>query len=178
MMPAVVGELVASVSRLATKWRDQGDATAKVYGKLHDDDPLRHLLKTQCDILDCCAREVEQSLSALTAEAGKVDAISHDTAAIMLDSLDDYARMNCGVDAKGPRETLEKYISQQRLALSTATPAGEWVLVPREPTPKMIDATWNEDLDAIKHESHNTRNRRIYAAMLAASPRGASAGEG
>ena len=42
-----------------------------------------------------------------------------------------------------------------------------WKLVPIEPTPKMIDATWNEDINVV--ESHR-RNRRIYAAMLAAAP--------
>lgn len=48
-----------------------------------------------------------------------------------------------------------------------------WVLVPREPTPKMIDATWNDPAEAANGggiESHNARNRRIYAAMLSASP--------
>lgn len=30
-----------------------------------------------------------------------------------LDSLDDYARMETGVDAHGPRETLRKFIEQQ-----------------------------------------------------------------
>lgn len=43
-------------------------------------------------------------------------------------------------------------------------------LVPAEPTPRMIDSTWNEDLDALRYESHNARNERIYKAMLAAAP--------
>jgi hypothetical protein len=40
------------------------------------------------------------------------------------------------------------------------------VVVPREPTPKMVDVTWNEQLDVC--ESHNSRNKRIYKAMIAA----------
>jgi hypothetical protein len=41
-------------------------------------------------------------------------------------------------------------------------------IVPTDPTPKMVDATFNHlPLDG---ESHNRRNRRIYAAMLAAAP--------
>ena len=43
-----------------------------------------------------------------------------------------------------------------------------WQLVPCEPTPKMVDATFNHlPLDG---ESHNRRNKRIYSAMLAAAP--------
>jgi len=40
--------------------------------------------------------------------------ISHELAAVMLDSLDDCARMDCGIDATGPREILKQYIEQQR----------------------------------------------------------------
>ncbi len=44
-------------------------------------------------------------------------------------------------------------------------------LVPIEPTPKMIDATFNhtQERDGLP-ESHNTRNKRIWRAMLAAAP--------
>lgn len=42
-----------------------------------------------------------------------------------------------------------------------------WKLVPIEPTPKMVDATFNDNLGAL---SHNKRNRHIYAAMLADAP--------
>ena len=52
-----------------------------------------------------------------------------------------------------------------------ASEAGDWVLVPRYPTPKMIDATWNDAIETSGHvESHNTRNDRIYRAMIAAAP--------
>ncbi|MBD9476458.1 hypothetical protein IB268_26340 [Achromobacter sp. ACM01] len=54
--------------------------------------------------------------------------------------------------------------------MTTTLPAG-WKLVPIEPTPKMVDATWNDPIDRDGGiESQNTRNRRIYAAMLAAAP--------
>lgn len=44
-------------------------------------------------------------------------------------------------------------------------------LVPLEPTPKMIDATFNDPEELSRHpESHNKRNGRIYRAMLAAAP--------
>ena len=52
-----------------------------------------------------------------------------------------------------------------------ASGAGDWVLVPRVPTPKMIDATWNDAIETSgRVESHNTRNDRIYRAMLDAAP--------
>ncbi len=51
-------------------------------------------------------------------------------------------------------------------AKAQAVPEG-FVLVPKEPTPKMIDATWNYD-DAIQDMSHNTRNEFIYKAMIEA----------
>ena len=43
--------------------------------------------------------------------------------------------------------------------------AGELVLVPVEPTPKMIDATWDHD-DEIQSMSHNSRNEFIYKKMI------------
>lgn len=45
--------------------------------------------------------------------AGEV-AVTHEQAAEALDSLDDYARMDCGVDPIGPRGVLERYIAQQQ----------------------------------------------------------------
>ena len=40
-----------------------------------------------------------------------------------------------------------------------------FVLVPKEPTPKMIDSTWHHD-DEIQEMSHNTRNEFIYKTMI------------
>ena len=51
-------------------------------------------------------------------------------------------------------------------AKAQAVPDG-FVVVPKEPTPKMIDATWNYD-DEIQDMSHNTRNAFIYKAMIEA----------
>lgn len=66
-------------------------------------------------------------------------------------------------------QALVEYAAQ---ALREAGRPG-WALVPREPTPKMVDATWNDAAESANGggpESHNTRNRRVYAAMLAAAP--------
>lgn len=51
-------------------------------------------------------------------------------------------------------------------AKSQAVPDG-FVLVPKEPTLKMIDATWDYDGE-IQEMSHNTRNEFIYKAMIEA----------
>ncbi|RZF53653.1 hypothetical protein EXE30_06670 [Acinetobacter halotolerans] len=39
------------------------------------------------------------------------------------------------------------------------------VVVPVEPTPKMIDSTW-DDQDEIEKMSHNSRNEFIYKKMI------------
>ena len=60
--------------------------------------------------------------------------------------------------------------AKHNAAIRAGVPAG-YKLVPIEPTPKMIDATWDHSVDRDGGiESQNTRNRRIYAAMLAAAP--------
>ncbi|MBJ8474384.1 hypothetical protein [Acinetobacter bereziniae] len=53
-----------------------------------------------------------------------------------------------------------------KAAKSQATPEG-FVLVPREPTPKMIDSTWDME-EQISWASHNMRNEIIYKAMIEA----------
>ena len=45
--------------------------------------------------------------------------------------------------------------------------AGELVLVPANPTPKMIDATWDHD-EEVQSMSHNARNEFIYKKMIEA----------
>lgn len=52
-------------------------------------------------------------------------------------------------------------------AKAQAIPDG-FVVVPKQPTPKMIDATWNFD-EEIQDMSHNSRNEFIYNAMIAAA---------
>ena len=49
-------------------------------------------------------------------------------------------------------------------AKAQAVPDG-YCVVPKEPTPKMIDATWDYDGE-IQEMSHNTRNEFIYKAMI------------
>ena len=45
------------------------------------------------------------------------------------------------------------------------------VSVPVEPTPKMLAATWDHEIDKNGGvESQNTRNARIWSAMLTAAP--------
>ena len=55
----------------------------------------------------------------------------------------------------------------EQAAKAQAAPEG-FVVVPKEPTPKMIDATWNFD-EEIQDMSHNSRNEFIYNAMIAAA---------
>ncbi|OFW44137.1 MAG: hypothetical protein A2003_13340 [Acinetobacter sp. GWC1_38_13] len=49
-------------------------------------------------------------------------------------------------------------------AKAQAVPDG-FVSVPKEPTPKMIDATWSFD-EEIQDMSHNSRNEFIYKNMI------------
>lgn len=49
-------------------------------------------------------------------------------------------------------------------AKAQAVPDG-YCIVPKEPTPKMIDATWDYDGE-IQEMSHNTRNEFIYKTMI------------
>ena len=50
--------------------------------------------------------------------------------------------------------------------------------MPFEPTPKMLAATWDHEIDKSGGiESQNTRNARIWSAMLAAAPSSLAGGE-
>lgn len=66
--------------------------------------------------------------------------------------------------------TLDEMLLNQGEALAQAkaqaVPEG-FVLAPKKPTPKMIDATWNFD-EEIQDMSHNSRNEFIYNAMIEA----------
>ena len=59
------------------------------------------------------------------------------------------------------------WLRAKRDAKAQAIPEG-FVVVPKEPTPKMIDATWNYD-DEIQDMSHNSRNEFIYNTMIEAA---------
>ena len=96
--------------------------------------------------------------------------------------LDAPARVGGGVFRKGvsmltvvaAAQRLYDYSSkeQPRPIISAAdmlrVATGELVLVPTNPTPKMIDATWDHD-EEIQSMSHNTRNEFIYKKMTEAS---------
>ena len=63
--------------------------------------------------------------------------------------------------------TLDKEWEAWQAAKAQSIPDG-FVVVPKDPTPKMIDATWNFD-EEIQDMSHNSRNEFIYNAMIAAA---------
>lgn len=72
-------------------------------------------------------------------------------------------------------KTLKEAMQQAESA--QGVPDG-WRMVPVEPTPKMVDATWHDQVDVRGIiESHNTRNRRIYCAMIEAAPQPAAQAE-
>ena len=64
-------------------------------------------------------------------------------------------------------EINNKLVEQIEKLKAQAVPEG-FVVVPKQPTPKMIDATWNFD-EEIQDMSHNSRNEFIYNAMIAAA---------
>lgn len=65
---------------------------------------------------------------------------------------------------------LQSLLPSQLLSLLERVMPG-WQMVPREPTPQMVDSTFEHWNAHSKPESHNTRNKRVYAAMLAAAPK-------
>lgn len=64
------------------------------------------------------------------------------------------------------REALIKYVNSEEVWLASANREG-YKLVPLEPTPKMIDSTWDHDYK-IYDMSSNDRNEFIYKAMIGA----------
>jgi NTP pyrophosphatase (non-canonical NTP hydrolase) len=74
-----------------------------------------------------------------------------DTARLPLAVAASFGVLRCGLkEAQGERP---------------AVPEG-YQLVPIKPTPKMVDATFNDPQERGGSESHNARNKRVYAAML------------
>ena len=59
-------------------------------------------------------------------------------------------------------------INELKAKLEAAQVPEGFVLAPKQPTSKMIDATWNFD-EEIQDMSHNSRNEFIYNAMIAAA---------
>ncbi|ARG16325.1 hypothetical protein B7L44_06800 [Acinetobacter nosocomialis] len=66
---------------------------------------------------------------------------------------------------------IDRLRSELEKAKAQAVPEG-YVVVPKQPTPKMIDATWDFD-DEIIEMSSNTRNEFIWKKMVEASESGA-----
>jgi hypothetical protein len=139
-----------------------------------------------------CADELESTLSALTAEAGKgevTDAMVDSVRADIMQSAAADGHTHVVIKDEWVRDALEA-------ALSTATPAGEWV--PIESAPKdqrIVMAYFGDDkkLDGFACIGHffqwecmpgplptgwPWRTLPTHWTPLAASPRGASAGEG
>lgn len=73
-------------------------------------------------------------------------AVTPDQAAEALDSLDDFARMGVGVDARGPRKVLEQFIEQARAALA----AHEAEAKPAEPVSDPCLVLWQAMNEAQK----------------------------
>lgn len=165
--PAVVGELVA-------KWRAMDKRMHSAPGWLSE-----------------CADELESTLSALTAEAGKGERDAFE--AWITASPIEACVTRLGPQSSWPGH-YRNYAVQlaweswqaARLAMSTATPAGEWDI-------RMFDSQWvnvvnhancYRDMDkedaiaaAVKlTEQAMAANVRDGKWPLAASPRGASAG--
>jgi hypothetical protein len=65
----------------------------------------------------------------------------------------------------------ENIDDQITAAIDLMKQAGDWVLVPREPTPEMVDAGY-------LHTGYVGLPQDIYAAMLAAAPAAQDQGEG
>jgi hypothetical protein len=144
-LPAVVGELVAEMRAVAEA--------------IHASSP-EHKARRMRDWAD--------RLSALTAEAGKGEEVAK-----IVNKFGDperFAERELVITAD-----IQKLPIGTKLyaALSTATPAGEWVLVPREPTQEMMQAAHPGEPMLLRDTS---RLRKQWVAMLVASPRGASAG--
>jgi len=155
-LPAVVGELVALVERYS------GD------GELQSFESRERFRK-----------EARATLSALTAEAGKGE--EDERAAFETWATENGHRTlrdRINPDRYADNVTVIAWIAWQgaldyadTLALSTATPAGEWVCVPRKITEAMCDACHNVPSGFAGSPPHP---QSIWDAMLAASPRGAS----
>lgn len=188
--PAVVGELVAKF-RGAARSADNSDVAAALH---------------------YAADELESTLSALTAEAGKGEEepgavamlVSAANAVLAANPSDDtmwsleaaVAPFNARKPdecANGcpPRQVCD-YCQVARLALSTATPAGEWREIesaPKDGTGVLVfDGSWitisaYSTIFGWVHEAEKplltrslTHWQPLPAPPLAASPRGASAG--
>jgi hypothetical protein len=162
-LPAVVGELVA-------KWREDA---ARL--RADRDEPEATSL-VRCTLTNC-ADQLAQSLSALTAEAGKgelADLVAKLPSLKTLDAVDDDLRRGTR-----PCPLNNLTISDVKLlhrALSTATPAVEWL---EDAIDALEKAQVALRMSKYEGETWTDRESPLYeiGLVLAASPRGASVGE-
>lgn len=152
-LPAVVGELVRIADAL--------------HGSQQQCDEDGTMIAVSRQAVDEIVRTV-RTLSALTAEAGKGEEYASRV-------LDRFVQIIIEEQPEGVEWTRDQRVHAMQRALSTATPAGEWVLVPKVPTPEMVLAY---NIANALPPNHRNLSVAGYTAMLAASPRGASAGEG
>jgi hypothetical protein len=166
-LPAVVGELVA-------KWR----RTAKIDAlQVERIDPAILVNRMRA-----CADELEATL---LAEPRMEPQDIESKCFLAFSEEDGYgynARHKFSTFRDGFYAAVRVFRVSNNIALSTATPAGEWVLVPRNPSNNMqiaglaaldsSDATPESIGSLIGYKAV----REAYRAMLAASPRGAGAG--
>jgi hypothetical protein len=124
-LPAVVGELVA-------KWREQACEVDRIANESLPGTVKHETARIAARVNRKRADELEESLSALTAEAGKGEESELRWVAggqifgrpTAVDALE-YANANWVEGDE--KDTRIPQMNNIRLALSTATPAGEWV---------------------------------------------------
>ncbi|AZC04278.1 hypothetical protein DKE44_015060 [Acinetobacter nosocomialis] len=93
--------------------------------------------------------------------------ISH----LMMMHVDEYSENELRVICQHAACEIDRLRAELEKAKAQAVPEG-YVVVPKQPTPKMIDATWDFD-DEIIEMSSNTRNEFIWKKMVEASESGA-----
>ena len=100
----------------------------------------------------------------------KKEALKMHIVEVLANTYEHSSLFDCNIDVDG---SVIWYKAQARqlwdfwkAAKAQSMPEG-FVLVPKEPTPKMIDSTWHHD-DEIQEMSHNTRNEFIYKSMIKA----------
>jgi hypothetical protein len=182
-LPAVVGELVA-------KWRESANGGSRYSTTPFEDGCTAELRR--------CADELESTLTALTAEAGKGEERARELlAAEMREHYPSTAErlIDFGLSIESFPLSTEAAVRAITLALSTATPAVEWREIESAPRTGIAVLLWQpwksgrdctvighyangwSDRDCEEMQPEPTHWQPLPAPPLAASPRGASAGE-
>ncbi|KVP96921.1 hypothetical protein WJ97_13955 [Burkholderia ubonensis] len=98
--------------------------------------------------------------------------ITKDAAREALDSMDDFARMDAGVDAKGPRGVLEQFIAQAKPVTEADLEArygGQVVLHPVSQVEAWADALRDEPQVGTINGALVIQMLRSYATLLKAT---------